>query len=176
MGEEGLGRRLGHSVATAWIALRAAVYTSGFVVLWGWVALLFRPYDQRLGIALPPWAVPAGWVLMAAGAALAASCIGTFVVRGRGTPAPFDAPRQFVAVGPYRVVRNPMYLAGLCILIAYGLVERSGSIVLFAGAWILLVHLAVVTLEEPDLRRKFGTAYADYCRAVPRWLPSLRRR
>jgi protein-S-isoprenylcysteine O-methyltransferase Ste14 len=31
--------------------------------------------------------------------------------------------------------------------------------------------LAVVFLEEPDLRRKFGSSYEDYRRAVPRWLP-----
>ena len=32
-------------------------------------------------------------------------------------------------------------------------------------------HLAVVLLEEPQTRRRFGADYDDYCRRVPRWIP-----
>jgi len=154
-----------------WTATRALVYTSLFVWMWGWVALSLRPYDGRLGGALGTWAVPLGWAVIAVGAALAASCVWTFVRRGQGTPAPFDAPRRVVAAGPYRFVRNPMYLGGFLVLCGFGLVERSGAIVIFSALWLLVVHLAVVFLEEPDLRRKFGSTYEDYRRTVPRWLP-----
>ena len=154
-----------------WTAMRALVYTGLFVWLWGWVALSLRPYDERLGGALGAWAVPLGWVVIAAGAALAASCISVFILRGRGTPAPFDAPRQVVAAGPYGLVRNPMYLGGFLVLSGFGLVQRSPAIAIFSALWLLVVHLAVVCLEEPDLRRKFGSSYEDYRRAVPRWLP-----
>jgi protein-S-isoprenylcysteine O-methyltransferase Ste14 len=154
-----------------WTALRALVYMGLFVWLWGWLALLVQPYDARLGGALGPWAQPLGWAVIAGGAALVASCAWVFVLRGQGTPAPFDAPRQVVAAGPYRFVRNPMYLGGFLILGGFGLVERSGAIVLFAILWLLVVHLAVIGLEEPDLGRKFGSGYQDYRRAVPRWLP-----
>jgi protein-S-isoprenylcysteine O-methyltransferase Ste14 len=154
-----------------WTAMRALVYTSLFVWLWGWVALSLRPYDSRLGGALGPWAAPLGWGVMAVGAALAASCVWVFILRGQGTPAPFDAPRQVVAAGPYRFVRNPMYLGGFLVLSGFGLVERSTAIVIFSALWFFVVHLAVVFLEEPDLRRKFGSSYDDYRRTVPRWLP-----
>jgi protein-S-isoprenylcysteine O-methyltransferase Ste14 len=154
-----------------WTSMRALVYTGLFVWLWGWVALSLRPYDGRLGGPLGPWAAPLGWSVTAAGAALAASCIWTFILRGQGTPAPFDAPRQVVAAGPYRFVRNPMYLGGFLVLCGFGLVERSGAIVIFAAIWLLVVHLAVIGLEEPDLRRKFGASYEDYRREVPRWVP-----
>ncbi|HEY0782682.1 MAG TPA: isoprenylcysteine carboxylmethyltransferase family protein [Thermoanaerobaculia bacterium] len=154
-----------------WTATRALVYIGLFVWLWGWVALSLRPFDARLGGALGGWAVPLGWAVTAIGAALAASCAWVFVLRGQGTPAPFDAPRQVVAAGPYRFVRNPMYLGGFCVLVGFGLVERSSAIVAFAALWLLVVHLAIVGLEEPDLRRKFGASYEDYRRAVPRWLP-----
>jgi hypothetical protein len=35
---------------------------------------------------------------------------------GKGTPAPFDPPRKLVIRGPYRFVRNPMYVDGGMIL------------------------------------------------------------
>jgi protein-S-isoprenylcysteine O-methyltransferase Ste14 len=158
-------------MSSLWTAMRALVYTGLFVWLWGWVALSVRRYDARLGGGLGPWAAPLGWAVIAVGAALVVSCQWAFILRGRGTPAPFDAPRQVVGAGPYRFVRNPMYLAGFLVLIGFGLVERSGAIVIFSTLWLLLVHVAVVSLEEPDLRRKFGSSYEDYRREVPRWLP-----
>jgi protein-S-isoprenylcysteine O-methyltransferase Ste14 len=52
----------------------------------------------------------------AAGAAVAQGCVFTFPFIGRGTPAPFDPPRQLVIQGPYGFVRNPMYIgAGLAL-------------------------------------------------------------
>src|SRR5262249_22296603 len=119
---------------------------------------------------------PLGIALMLAGGILAVACGGLFVVRGEGTPAPFDAPRQFVAAGPYRYVRNPMYIGALLVLFGFGLYRQSVSIVLFSLAWILGAHLFVLFYEEPALRGKFGKSYEDYCRAVPRWIPGVRSR
>lgn len=34
----------------------------------------------------------------------------------------------------------------------------------------------LVTIEEPNLRDRFGEIYDDYCQKVPRWLLTLRRR
>lgn len=55
-----------------WTAARALVYTIAFVWLWGWLALMVQPYDDRLGGTLGGWAVPVGWAVIAAGAAVAA--------------------------------------------------------------------------------------------------------
>jgi protein-S-isoprenylcysteine O-methyltransferase Ste14 len=110
---------------TLLIALRAAVFGSGFALLWGWAAWsLHRRYDSTFGFALPEWTCPLGIALLAAGGVLALACITAFVIRGEGTPAPFDPPRKFVAVGPYRFVRNPMYIGGFLALLGFGLYER----------------------------------------------------
>jgi protein-S-isoprenylcysteine O-methyltransferase Ste14 len=37
----------------------------------------------------------------------------------------------------------------------------------------LIFHLFVSLYEEPTLRKKFGAAYENYCRSVPRWIPKL---
>lgn len=107
---------------TLFIALRSAVFGAGFVLLWGWVAWsLHRRYDSTLGFALPEWTSALGIALLAAGGTLALACITTFVTRGEGTPAPFDPPRKFVAAGPYKFVRNPMYIGGCILLFGFGL-------------------------------------------------------
>jgi len=158
---------------TLLIAVRAAVYGTGFVLLWGWVALSVRRFDPEIGGVLPAWTRPLGIVLMVVGAALAVSCVAVFVMRGRGTPAPFDPPREFVAQGPYQYVRNPMYVGGLGVLAGFGLYQRSLAIVLFALVFLCCAHLFVVFYEEPGLERRFGQSYRDYKRSVNRWLPRL---
>lgn len=161
--------------ARVWTALRASLYAAAFVFLWAWVAGALRVFDARLGGMLPIWMRWPGLLLAAAGAALGLYCIATFVTAGAGTPAPFDAPRRFVAVGPYRYVRNPMYLGGVGILAGSGLVLRSPSILAFTAVWWLLAHVFVLAYEEPTLRARFGATYDDYRSRVSRWIPRLPR-
>jgi protein-S-isoprenylcysteine O-methyltransferase Ste14 len=154
-------------------AFRTLVYMSGFVWFWGWVARSVRAHDRNLGIGLPDWTRAFAIPLMVIGAIVALICAGTFVFVGRGTPAPFDAPREFVAVGPYKYVRNPMYIGALIVLFGFGLYLHSVSVLLLPFAVFLLVHLFVVLYEEPNLRSRFGPSYEDYCRRVSRWIPRL---
>ena len=151
--------------------MRALFLATCFLLLWGWVALSLRVFDRRLGITLPPWTATVGILFLVAGGILGLSCVATFIVRGRGTPAPFDPPKEFVVVGPYRYVRNPMYLGGWLLLFGLSLYQQSVSILVFSILWIAAAHLLLVKLEEPGLRRRFGASFDDYCREVPRWLP-----
>jgi len=113
----------------------------------------------------------AGIVVAAAGAAIAIGCILAFALVGRGTPAPFDPPTRLVVRGPYRYVRNPMYLgAGLALAGAASFYE-AGALWVYAGAFLLLMHALVVFYEEPTLRQSFGEEYETYCRQVRRWWP-----
>jgi protein-S-isoprenylcysteine O-methyltransferase Ste14 len=152
-------------------ALRSALYAAGFLWLWAWVASLLRPYDDALGGPLPAWSLAVAFLALAFGGVVVAWCLGSFVVYGRGTPALFDAPRRFVARGPYRYVRNPMYIGAAFLLLGYGLYQQSPAIVLFVPVWWLLFHLLVILYEEPALGSKFGPDYAEYRRWTHRWIP-----
>ncbi len=156
---------------TLWIGLRAVTFMTGFLAMWAWLIQALRPLDAKLGWALYGWLAWMAPVPLAQGAFLVLACAGLFVVRGRGTPALFDSPRRFVAAGPYRFVRNPMYVGALLLLLGLGLYWRSGVTVLLALPAFVLAHLLVVLYEEPVLRRKFGAEYELYLRHVNRWIP-----
>ena len=160
---------------TLFVALRALLYSTGFVLLWAWLARGALRYDAGLGIELPSGSQAFGLVLAIPGALLVLACVGSFIFRGRGTPAPFDPPVLFVPTGPYRYVRNPMYLGAAFVLAGYGLFEKSASVVLLAAGFLLVMHLFVILLEEPGLERRFGDSYVEYKRAVNRWLPRIPR-
>jgi protein-S-isoprenylcysteine O-methyltransferase Ste14 len=113
----------------------------------------------------------AGGALALLGGLLAVSCILTFVFVGRGTPAPFDPPRRLVVRGPYRMVRNPMYLGATAALLGAGLYYESLPLVAYAVLFLLAMHLFVRVYEEPLLRRTFDPEYAEYCKRVGRWWP-----
>jgi len=157
-------------LATLLLTLRTLVYMTCFLLLFWWIAFSVRVFDRAVGVMLPAGSSIVGVFLMAAGGILALACAGVFIAIGRGTPAIFDAPREFVARGPYRYVRNPMYIGGLILLLGFGLYERSISILVFAAALFLPVHLFVVYYEEPRLRKEFGARYENFCKTVPRWL------
>jgi protein-S-isoprenylcysteine O-methyltransferase Ste14 len=156
---------------TLFLALRSVIYMTGFLLLFAWIALGVRAFDPRFGVALSAAAKIPGLILVVLGAILVLACAGVFISRGRGTPAVFDAPRAFVAVGPYRYVRNPMYIGGLMLLLGFGLYLRSISMLFLALFLFALVHLFVLYYEEPTLTRRFGSSYQEYRRAVRRWIP-----
>jgi protein-S-isoprenylcysteine O-methyltransferase Ste14 len=115
----------------------------------------------------------AGMVIGAAGAAVALWCIFTFASVGRGTPAPFDPPRRLVIRGPYRFVRNPMYIGAGFALASAALFYESWPLLGYTGLFFLATHVFVVGYEEPTLRRTFGPEYEAYCRQVRRWWPRV---
>ena len=148
-----------------------------------WLAL---PLTVLLGVPawLREWAREPGparwglwqWIglwLMANGAGLAGWCVYLFIIVGEGTPVPWDPPKRFVLGGPYGVVRNPMMLGALTLLAGQVLLcqSRTGLVytMLMAGA----VWAFVRFVEEPQLAKRYGPPYADYCRQVPRWMPRV---
>jgi protein-S-isoprenylcysteine O-methyltransferase Ste14 len=83
-----------------------------------------------------------------------------------------------VTDGPFRYLRNPIYLSGVALLLGVSLLYAPWRAADWALPLALLVyfHVAVVRVEEPELRRRFGATYEAYSRQVPRWLPYPRPR
>jgi len=145
--------------------------------------LIFTVVVPGAGAVYGPWWIltrgdasptPTAWPALAVivvGAAGYLWCLWVFATVGRGTPGPWDAPRRVVAVGPYRWVRNPMYLAALLVVLGETWLFLSLPLLLYAGALAVLVALFVIGYEEPTLRRRFGESYVQYRQTVPRWIP-----
>lgn len=112
--------------------------------------------------------------LWAAGGALLLACVWQFAVHGRGTPAPIDAPKHLVVRGPYRFVRNPMYLAVLAAILGWSAWYGDPRLLVYAFAVAVGFHLFVLFYEEPHLGSLFGDEYDAYRAAVRRWLPRRR--
>jgi protein-S-isoprenylcysteine O-methyltransferase Ste14 len=154
------------------LALRNLFFTIGMPG----TAAVYVPWLMLNGSGADPG--PMAWpaaVVIALGGGLYVWCVWAFATVGRGTPAPWDAPRRFVAVGPYRWVRNPMYIAVLAVVIGQAWLFFWLPLLAWAGVLALWFHLFVVAYEEPTLARTFGETYAAYRRAVWRWLPMAPR-
>jgi protein-S-isoprenylcysteine O-methyltransferase Ste14 len=114
-----------------------------------------------------------GLIPIALGALLYLWCAWDFTFSGKGTPAPFDPPKEIVVGGLYRHVRNPMYVAALLVLIGEAILFESALILVYAAIVFSVFHLWIIFYEEPTLRRKFGASYEKYCLKVRRWIPGV---
>lgn len=80
---------------------------------------------------------------------------------------------RIVDTGPYSVVRNPLYLFTLIGAAGIG-AQTSSLVVTLACPVIAAAVLSVVVAREEDyLRKKFGSAFDEYTRRVPRFVPNL---
>jgi protein-S-isoprenylcysteine O-methyltransferase Ste14 len=79
---------------------------------------------------------------------------------------------RLTTCGPYRWVRNPVYVANT--LVVTGTTLMAGSHLLAAGAALLCaaVYGLTVRYEEARLARWYGRRYLAYCSVTPRWLPA----
>ncbi len=80
-------------------------------------------------------------------------------------------PAGVVAAGPYRWVRNPIYLAALLIVLGEAWLFLSPALIAYAAVMAVFFHLFITGYEERTLDRRFGRAYQDYRATVPRWIP-----
>jgi protein-S-isoprenylcysteine O-methyltransferase Ste14 len=134
---------------------------------------------------LIPWVITGwrdprtGWVAIVAAVVILSGVVvllDAFVrfARADGTPAPPMPTAHLVVVGPYRHVRNPMYLAVLAIILGQALLFGSAGALLYAGLVLLAVASFVLGYEQPTLELEYGEEYREYRRNVRGWIPRLR--
>src|SRR5512142_1722467 len=128
------------------VLARTIVISTLFLTLWLWVLPRVvvgpRAYDDsRL----------AGWIIAATGLTIGLWCVFEFAWRGLGTPAPFDPPKQLVITGPYRFVRNPMYVGmGIAILgEAAAFPQLSRFMLIVFVVLFMATNIFIAVYEEP---------------------------
>ena len=106
----------------------------------------------------------------------------TFVLWGRLTlghfynvsssfGAPLYTDHQLITLGPYSIIRHPMYfgifITGLGGLLLY----RTWTLVFIALNMLGLIIRAL--REEQALEKEFNGQWQEYCRRVPAWFPRI---
>jgi protein-S-isoprenylcysteine O-methyltransferase Ste14 len=162
------------------IAITALGFWSPWIQLWGignrfplwaWLALEL----SRLGLVSSAVAAPlmifVAALIAAKGAVLriwGAACLGYGTVHHQQMQA-----GAVMADGPYRYVRNPLYLGGWFMMAAMSfLMPPTGA--LFTMTLQTIFYLRLILAEEAFLAAQLGQPYQDYLRAVPRLFPRLR--
>jgi protein-S-isoprenylcysteine O-methyltransferase Ste14 len=111
-----------------------------------------------------------GFLPLVFGAILYLWCAWDFAFVGGGTPSPDDPPKVLIVKGPYRITRNPMFVGVLLMIIGMAITLKHGAILLYAVVMFLRFQAQLRSTAEPQLRERFGPAFDEYRRRVPRWL------
>ena len=88
---------------------------------------------------------------------------------------PDHSPGRLLSTGIYGRIRHPRYVQMTLALLGYALIANYPAAYAAWLFWLAGIY-AVALLEERELAERFGAAYRQYCRRVPRFLPRLRGR
>ncbi|MGP8249697.1 MAG: methyltransferase family protein [Candidatus Dormibacteria bacterium] len=148
-------------------------------------AVLF-PLGPGFGAVLVPWWIthwqegapyPAavravGVVLIAAGGLVLVVAWARFATEGIGIPLPVEPTSKRLTVGgPYRYVRNPLYLAWVAVIVGQALLLSRPVLLIYAAGVVVAAAAFVHWVEEPTLAKRFGAEYEAYRQQVPGWWP-----
>jgi protein-S-isoprenylcysteine O-methyltransferase Ste14 len=110
-----------------------------------------------------------GWLLVVAGVWLDLWSIVT-MRRARTNILPHRGASVLVTWGPFKLTRNPIYLANTILLVGLGVVlENYWFIVVMIVANVFVDRLAI-RREEIHLAARFGQSWRDYSSRTPRWI------
>jgi len=78
--------------------------------------------------------------------------------------------QKLLTEGMFAKMRNPRYVAVVLFGLSMALLTNYVAVYVVFVAFVIGLY-AITLLEEKELRARFGTAYEDYCRCVPRFIP-----
>jgi len=146
-------------------------------VFWGLflgvIPVVIAWFEHRWGVGLPAPAVVriVGVVVLIVASALGLWSGATMASLGDGTPLPSATARRLVIAGPYRLVRNPMAVAGIVQGVAVGLIHGSWLVVAWALCGSVVWNSFIRPVEERDLEDRFGDDFRTYRDVVSCWIP-----
>jgi protein-S-isoprenylcysteine O-methyltransferase Ste14 len=163
-------RRLG----PAWTYAILGIPVAGYMA----AAWFFRDFMLGRDLGASPLLMVLAALFVAAGALLhrqRRKLLNFGALSGMPELSPKKYPGELLTGGIYGRIRHPRYVEVYLIVSAYALFAN------YAGPYLVVVlslpiMYAVVLLEERELRQRFGAAYEEYCRRVPRFLPRRRPR
>lgn len=119
---------------------------------------------------LPDWLrFTAGPLLILASVAIMPSILRRF----SKAETPFDVRKPATALvtdGPFRISRNPGYLAMVALCMGIALVADNLWLLILLVPTMLVLNRVVILPEEQHLEKRFGDAYQSYKARVRRWL------
>ena len=151
-------------------------FIGGTFIMCLWVGIPYLvhtfidPHFVKLPVHFLRWL---GGLFSALGYCLAVWCVMLFIREGKGTPLPFAHPKKLVMKGPYQFVRNPMVLGTILFLVGSAILLESYGVLIYSAALFLVFHMFVL-IEERSLEKRFGQAYLDYKKKIPRWWPRFK--
>lgn len=92
---------------------------------------------------------------------------------GSATRTRGDSVPVLVHAGPFRHLRNPLYVANTVMYTLTACLFGFYQLSLVMFAFSIVQYSFIVAFEEETLIRTFGSSYERYCEKVPRWVPSL---
>ena len=120
-------------------------------------------------LIIPPLWNLLGIVPLVLGIALNLMADGTFH-KANTTVKPFEESAILVTDGVFRISRNPMYLGFVIVLIGTAVLLRSLSPYAVILAFVILIQVKFITVEEQMLAKKFGAGWQEYQLNTRRWL------
>ena len=163
-----------HPQVSYWRRNQKAGYITGVLLSWFPVTVLLVIFHRELFRANRPplWEIIAGfmliifevWIFRRVHRDLGAKrLVGQTELSGGG---------EIVHRGIYALIRHPRYMGSFLAILGACFLAGTRAMWVVAAIWLVLTRIAIA-LEERELRDRFGTAYEEYCRRVPRFVPAF---
>jgi protein-S-isoprenylcysteine O-methyltransferase Ste14 len=161
-----------HPKVNFWRRHPKAVYYVGLIFSWGIVTPCLILFRHSLLRSSPPPALCVAigmglialevWIFWRVKIDLGtARLVGKTELSGGG---------EIVARGIYARMRHPRYAGSFVAIVGACVLAGTRVAWSVAAVWVMLM-LAAVQLEEREMRARFGRAFEEYCRQVPRFFP-----
>ena len=160
------------TTAAAGSAVFFALAPGTLAVLIPWGLTGWHPHHTQAAAWIPFRVL--GAALIAAALPVLVAAFVRFATEGIGTPAPVAPTKHLVVGGPYRYVRNPIYLAVTALIAGQALLLAQPALLWYAAIFAAAMVAFVYGYEQPTLSQRFGTEYDQYRHAVPGWWPRRR--